>query len=423
MSAGELKNSKKKDTWTVLVVDDDQEVHLVTKMVLGSLVFEGNGIELISTYSGAEALEIAAERDDIAVALIDVVMEEDDAGLSLVKAIRNDLENRFMRIILRTGQPGQAPEERVIIDYDINDYKEKTELTSQKLITSIIAAIRSYSDLLTIAELNKELEEKVAHRTQSLADANVKLRTYISRLESDHAAGGRVQQKLLPAPDKKFGSYHFSSKLFSSMYLSGDFLDYFEIDSRYLGFYMADVSGHGISSAFITVILKNFMDTLLESYRNESEKTILEPVKVAQKMNREILRENLGKYLTIFYAVLDHEKATLTYSNCGQFPYPIICSEKNCFFIEESGTPVGLFDEPEFIQEEISLPDSFSLLLISDGVLELLPQKSMQEKSDTLLALMESKQVTIRNLTNALNLDTAVSFPDDVTFLLMKREK
>ena len=144
--------------WRIAVVDDDQEVHLVTRMVLDDLSFQGRRIELLSAYSGAEARELMRRQgESIACLLLDVVMEDEDAGLELVRHIRDELQNRFTRIILRTGMSGSAPEERVIIEYDINDYKEKAELSAQKLKTSVFAALRSYDDLRRVEEQRREL--------------------------------------------------------------------------------------------------------------------------------------------------------------------------------------------------------------------------------------------------------------------------
>ncbi|MCC5466109.1 DUF3369 domain-containing protein [Pelosinus baikalensis] len=148
------------DKIKVLIVDDEEEVHIVTKLVLNDFVFEGKKIELLSVYSASEAKEVLLKHEDIALILLDVVMERADAGLQLVKYIREVMGNNLVRIVLRTGQPGEAPEARVIVEYDINDYKEKTELTAQKLLTTLISALRSHRDLLTIA-MNKRGLEKI----------------------------------------------------------------------------------------------------------------------------------------------------------------------------------------------------------------------------------------------------------------------
>lgn len=148
--------------WNVLVVDDDDEVHRVTRLVLDGFSYKGRELKMHHAHSAAEArLKLRDFPDDeLALILLDVVMEEDDAGLKIVKFIREELGNVFVRIVLRTGQPGQAPEERVIVDYDINDYKSKTDLTVTKLKTTVITSLRSFRDIITI-ERNKRGLRKV----------------------------------------------------------------------------------------------------------------------------------------------------------------------------------------------------------------------------------------------------------------------
>ncbi|PKN22306.1 MAG: hypothetical protein CVU68_04710, partial [Deltaproteobacteria bacterium HGW-Deltaproteobacteria-3] len=153
--------------WKVLVVDDEEEVHAVTKLVLADFSYDNKGLLFLHAYSGREARELIAEHPDTAIIFLDVVMEKNDAGLDVVRHIREELKNSFVRIILRTGQPGQAPAEKVIIDYDINDYKEKTELTAQKLFTTMVASLRSYRDILTI-EANRKGLEKIIDAATSI---------------------------------------------------------------------------------------------------------------------------------------------------------------------------------------------------------------------------------------------------------------
>jgi class 3 adenylate cyclase/DNA-binding NarL/FixJ family response regulator len=153
--------------WKVLLVDDEKEVHNITKIALGDFQFEGKGIEFVHAYSAREANALIAEHPDTALILLDVVMEAEDAGLRVVKYIREVVKNRMARIILRTGQPGQAPERKVIVDYDINDYKTKTELTSQKLYTTVVAALRAYRDI-KIIDNNKKGLEKIIDASSSI---------------------------------------------------------------------------------------------------------------------------------------------------------------------------------------------------------------------------------------------------------------
>ncbi|OIR02064.1 signal transduction histidine-protein kinase BarA [mine drainage metagenome] len=157
------------DPWVVLIADDDPQVHDMSRMLLRKFVFQGRGLELLSATSAAEARRILAERPDIAVLLLDVVMESDDAGLKLVPVIREEMGNKRVRIVLRTGQPGQAPERDVILTYDINDYKAKTELTAQRLFTTMVANLRAYQDIVSI-ERNRVGLEKILNASATLFD-------------------------------------------------------------------------------------------------------------------------------------------------------------------------------------------------------------------------------------------------------------
>jgi signal transduction histidine kinase len=144
--------------WKIAVIDDEPAVHDGTRFALGDYKLNGQGLEILSAYSAAEGRELLRKNPDVAVVLLDVIMESDTAGLDLVEYIRTDLKNETVRIILRTGQPGQAPERRVIVDYDINDYKAKTELTADKLFTAMTAALRSYQQLQRMVETRRGLE-------------------------------------------------------------------------------------------------------------------------------------------------------------------------------------------------------------------------------------------------------------------------
>ena len=141
--------------WKVLLVDDEPDIHDITKLTLNRFRLDGRALTFLHAYSGAEAKEVLAREADIALVFLDVVMENEDSGLEVARWMREDLNNTFTRIVLRTGQPGQAPEERVIVNYDINDYKEKTELDRTKLFTTTFAALRAYRDIMKVEDARR----------------------------------------------------------------------------------------------------------------------------------------------------------------------------------------------------------------------------------------------------------------------------
>ncbi|WP_338846468.1 ATP-binding protein [Massilia sp. W12] len=168
--------------WKILVVDDDDQVHAVTRLVLRSYRFRGRGLQLMSVSSAREAREVLQRESEVALALVDVVMETKTAGLDLVRTIRDEYRNRSIRLILRTGQPGHAPEQDVVVDYEIDAYMAKTDISAQKLSTAITASLRAYEYITEIQGLNTGLEAQVEQRTAELQESNRSLEQAVDTL-------------------------------------------------------------------------------------------------------------------------------------------------------------------------------------------------------------------------------------------------
>ena len=178
--------------WKILIVDDDEEVHTITKLALRNFQFDGRPLTFLHSHNARDGLDMIREHPDVALCLLDVVMESDHAGVDMVPRIRDELRNTFVRIVLRTGQPGQAPEETIIADYDINDYKEKTELTRGKLHTLLYSCLRSYRDILAL-ERNRQGLERIL-----LASTQLQQKTFVQ----DFARGILEQISAILAPDE-----------------------------------------------------------------------------------------------------------------------------------------------------------------------------------------------------------------------------
>jgi PAS domain S-box-containing protein len=162
--ASELEQES--EPWRILIVDDDVDVHVVTKFALSTSTFQGRRLSFLHAYSGAEALEILAHTPDIALVLLDVIMETEDAGLRVARAIRTEQHNELVRIVLRTGQPGQALEHSIIVDYDINDFWCKADLTTRKLFTTVISSLRAYATLKAAAAEREGIKAELAKAQQ-----------------------------------------------------------------------------------------------------------------------------------------------------------------------------------------------------------------------------------------------------------------
>jgi len=168
-SAEETASASRKESWKVLIADDEVEVHQVTELALSDFALEGKALSFLHAYSGQEAKQLVQANPDIAVVLLDVVMEAEDAGLQVVKYVREELGNQLIRIILRTGQPGQAPENLVVVNYGIDDYKTKTELTSQRLFIAVVTALRAFTTFMKALETSHNLELEIIQHQETEA--------------------------------------------------------------------------------------------------------------------------------------------------------------------------------------------------------------------------------------------------------------
>lgn len=409
-------------SWKILIVDDEPEVHSITRLALRDVQYRERSLTMLSAHSGVEARDVLKQHDDIALVLLDVVMETDDAGLQLARWIREQLRNEQVRIVLRTGEAGQAPERRVVLEYDINDYKEKSELTSQKLITTVISSLRAYQAIAEVATLNRELEQKVAARTAELERSATTLKRSLDALEQGERAARRVQYKLLPAKTRAFNGYRFSHQLLPSEIMSGDFVDYLAIDAQRVLFYIADVSGHGVASAFVTVYLKRFVSSAYEAFATGRSNAIEDPAQLLAQLNQELMREQIGKHIALFMGVLDTSNGTLLYANAGAFPNPLLVSADEARFIEQRSTPVGLLERATFANDTLTLPPRFRLLLASDGVMELLPEPTTKQKLETLRTTFGLGFDDAEAVAAHFGWSPAQHPPDDVTLLVLACE-
>jgi len=235
------------------------------------------------------------------------------------------------------------------------------------------------------------------------------------RLERDQRSGFRVQQAMLPDSPTSIRGMTFNHQLYPSLIMSGDFIDYFELFDGRVAFYIADVSGHGASSAFITVLLKSLSRRLLDEFRR-----FLSTAEILGWMNSELMQWKLEQHVTMFFGIIDQENSSLEYSNAAHFPGTILCFDQGANFLEIGGQPLGLYREPLYQVHHVDLPENYSIVMFSDGVFEILPQRTLEAKEEHLLSVVKCQQHgkdlsgMVDGLVDDLGVLSASAIPDDI---------
>lgn len=273
----------------------------------------------------------------------------------------------------------------------------------------------------SLQTLNDQLEERIQERTRELTESNRQLCSSLQQLEEDEGAAELIQFSLLPEEHRVLNGLTFSRYLHTSTQMSGDFLDYFVVDREHTAFYIADVSGHGVSAAFITVLLNNYVRRVLDSHQEKADPTILDPALLLGSINRELRLQDLGKHVTFFYGVVNHPANTLAYASAGHFPFPILHGDGRQQTLQTKGAPLGLFEGSAYSTGSVALPDAFALAAFSDGVLDVLPQQHLRDKQHYLSSMVNRPDLALADVVSCLSLDQDQASPDDITILMVTR--
>lgn len=384
----------------ILIIDDEE---LIQEILANHL--EGRGFRVTQASDGQAGLD-QIRRDPPDLVLCDLRMPGLD-GLQVLSSVSREFPE--LPILVVSGLGG------------ISDAIQALKLGAWDYVTKPIEDMAILEHAIQHALERARLRRENREYREYLETVNEQLQQTLRRLREDETAARRIQFQLLPENEKSYRNYRFSRHLLTSQYLSGDFVDYFAIDGDHVGFYIADVSGHGVSSAFVTVMLKSYMGRYRELHRQKRDKGILNPAETLSRLNREVFSCHMDKYLTMFYGVIDRANNQLCYSGGGQFPFPILFDGEQARYIGAKSLPIGLFDFASYQNATLDLPRQFAMVLISDGILETLPQATLQAKQAFLLEIIRDAEPSIENLIQWLGLDHAGPLPDDITLLLIQR--
>ncbi|MDG9927474.1 MULTISPECIES: two-component system response regulator RssB [unclassified Pseudomonas] len=384
----------------LLIIDDDEVVRASLAAYL-----DDSGFQVLQAGNGLHGLEVF-ERERPEVIICDLRMPQID-GLELIRRI-NALNSEVPVIVVSgAGVMSDAVEALRLgaADYLIKPLEDLAVLEH---------SVRRALDRSHLRLENQRYREK-------LETANRELQASLHLLQEDQNAGRQVQMNMLPNTPWQADSLEFAHQIIPSLYLSGDFVDYFRVDERRVAFYLADVSGHGASSAFVTVLLKFMTTRLLYEWRRNGVLPEFKPSDVLAHINRGLLNCKLGKHVTMLGGVIDEETGQLTYSVGGHLPLPVLFSEGKASYLEGRGLPVGLFEDASYGDLAVQLPQSFSLSLMSDGILDLLPGDTLKDKEAALPRLVSEAGGTLDGLRQVFGLANLRDMPDDIALLVLSR--
>ncbi|WP_312928234.1 two-component system response regulator RssB [Stutzerimonas nitrititolerans] len=385
---------------TLLIIDDDDVVRASLAAYL-----DDSGFRVLQAPSGPKGLELFdSERPDLVIC--DLRMPQMD-GLELIRLISERQNDLPVIVVSGAGVMNDAVEALRLgaADYLIKPLEDLAMLEH---------SVRRALDRSRLRLENRRYREQ-------LESANRDLQASLHLLQEDQDAGRQVQMNMLPVTPWTTDDFHFAHQIIPSLYLSGDFVDYFRVDEHRIGFYLADVSGHGASSAFVTVLLKFMTTRLLYESRRGGTLREFKPSEVLDHINRGLINCKLGKHVTMLGGVIDQERNVLHYSIGGHLPMPVLYDGESARYLEGRGLPVGLFVDATYDDFEMVLPERFSLTLLSDGILDLLPGDTLKDKESALPELVAGAGGTLDGLRGAFGLAALHDMPDDIALLVLSR--
>ncbi len=296
-------------------------------------------------------------------------------------------------------------------------YATRTETDREDILRALRTGLADVWALPADSEFLIERVHAILQRNQAAqSQAEARLNEHVAELHRDQRAGRYIQMGMLPPNPMAIENYRLRHRIIPSLILSGDFVDYFRVTDRYFAFYMADVSGHGASSAFVTVLLKNFSRRLRREYRPSM---LAAPGEILEWINRELLEQKMDKHVAMILALGDLELNSVSLVNAGHFPPAILVSERGAEFVEQRGKPVGLFDVVSYESATLSLAPGDRLVLFSDGVLDAMDAADLSHKESRLREAATCEDMD--TIWSSLGIREG-SVPDDMTCLTIRRE-
>jgi serine phosphatase RsbU (regulator of sigma subunit) len=386
----------------VLVVDEDITISQRFSKILQASQFRSE------PYSDTELALKSIEQ-----APPDIVITEISMNLGPNISFLQQLSERYAFIpVIVTAKVGAIDDVIAALRLGAIDYLIKPVNDNKVLIDAVNHGLKR-GHLARERELNcSELDE-----------VNQQLRQHINEIEQDQRAGSLIQRSMLPASPYIAGNYKCTHKVIPALFLSGDCIDYALLDKRYFAFYIADVSGHGAAPAFVTIWLKNLVSLLVKIKQLLADFRSIDNAlhELVGVINDELIAMRLNNHITMILGIIDTETNELFYIIAGHLPLPIVVSKGQAHFLEGRGKPLGLFADNEWDVYQYELPEEFSLVAFSDGILEVLAGNDLLAKEKSLLESLPLTDGNLEAITGQLKLLTSGRIPDDIAMLSISR--
>lgn len=373
----------------ILVIEDTDDVRVLLIRQLGRL-----GYDALGAADGEEGLAVIA-REPLDLVLCDLRMPKLD-GLGVLSALRDTRPG--LPVIVMSGE-GLLQDAVSALRLGAWDYLSKPIAGMAVLQHSVGMALEKAQLLVE----NQRQREKLELVYRELAD--------------DQEAGRRLQAGLLPPQNTQVGSFTLTRELLPSSYLSGDFLSTFALPDNRWGFYLADVAGHGVPSALVTVMLRTLIDRWVTEARDA---TAFAPTLFLKELNRELLRQGHEKHVALFYGLVDEARGTLTCANAGAYPWPVLFQGGATQVLELPGMPLGMLPTASWAERVYELADDARVVACTDGVFEVLPGGTNDEKFARIIDAA-AKSESAGQLVEGLGLTRSQQRPDDVAVLMLRR--
>lgn len=386
--------------YTLLIIEDDNIVRDSLSLYLSDC-----GYNIVEAEDGEIGLALFAKcSPDVVIS--DLKMPFVD-GLSVLEAIAE--YGRDVPFIVVSGA-GKMHETLRALRLGAHDYFVKPIMDMEILELSIERAIEQH-----------HLKEQNRRYRAELESANEELKRSLQTLRQDHKAALQIQRAMLPQQALQIADGSISYLWRPSLYVSGDFLDCFDVEGRFTVFYLTDVSGHGAPAAFVTVFLKHLSTTLLKAYRTDKgeRRRLNTPSDILEEINRQLISAKLDRHATMFLGIIDRRRKTLYYSVAGHLPLPILHRDGKASYLRGSGMPLGLLEDNEWHNSSVNLKADDQIVVCSDGVFELMKSGELVENESQLLKVVE-KSHSVDEIVENLGLNETNDVPDDIAILLFQ---